>query len=88
VVKTCTHGKSWTEPCLRCELVGKREFVAEMAPRVERAKERIQELERSILADREHEAHRIALAKVGVISGDDARRLEDEMERNSAASRR
>jgi hypothetical protein len=33
-------------------------------------------------------AERRALASAGVISGDDARRLEEEMARNSAASRR
>jgi hypothetical protein len=63
--KQCSHGKPWDEPCLRCELVSEREFVASMAPRVERAKERIKELERSILADELEEARQMLVGPNG-----------------------
>jgi hypothetical protein len=58
--KACTHGVAWSRPCLRCEKVSVTEFLKWAEPKVARMKEKLAQLERSILAD-EMEAERTSL---------------------------
>jgi hypothetical protein len=44
---TCSHGKTWAEPCLECDLVSAREFVRRWAPLVDEARAKIASAERT-----------------------------------------
>ena len=44
----CSHGKTWSEPCLECEAVSLRGTIAGFEPLVTKAKERLKEVEREI----------------------------------------
>lgn len=44
VSEKCSHGADWKVPCMQCELVSLREYVARWEPEVQKAKARIAEL--------------------------------------------
>lgn len=48
--KTCSHGRTWDEPCRECQLVWDKEIVRRWRPIVEEAERRIAEAETNHVA--------------------------------------
>jgi hypothetical protein len=66
MMKNCSHGVAWSQPCLRCERVSVRAFLEWAAPKVERRAARLKELDRLILAEElEQERARIMQPRLG-----------------------
>ncbi len=55
--KTCSHGRTWDEPCRECQLVWDRELVRRWRPVVEEAEQRIAEEEERDREDAEEVSH-------------------------------